>query len=256
MITPSLRHIVEAIPDGVVPYFQPIVAKDGHLSYEALGRLRVDGQLLTSMQFLPFLEGRLQLAAFDRQLIALAVAEMARCNLHNPRPVSLHVNVCNELLCDADFPQYLCEVLLAHDVWPWLLTVEILEHSDFWHNPKMISVLRDINRLGVQLAVDDFPCWTDANGLLVWLVDNQLGITVLKLDRSVIIRVAADDSTRADCDEVIRYIELARKAGMRVVAEGVETDEQALFMQCLGVDALQGFNIGRPAPNCSPFKTH
>lgn len=247
----SYQDIVAAIPQGVTPFFQPIAWVDGRISYEALARLSVGqphARLLEPRAFLPFIEGEPELAELDCQMIARALHEVSRWNLRVPLPISLHVNVSDHVLVDPSFPAYLQELLVAHQVAPELLTVEILEHSQFWHRPEMLRVLAAIRRLGVHLAVDDFPNWEDPEGLLAWLRSDPLGISILKLDRSITTLVCAHTVAQSEFDRVVGYIETARRAGLRVVAEGIETTDQAVFMQCLGVDALQGYGIGRPAP--------
>lgn len=248
MTTLTAKQVKDAIPVGVVPFFQPIVATSGVISYEALGRLVVSGETLAPGQFMPFLEGLALEAEFDREVTAKAIAQVAKWNAHRSVPVHIHVNASSQTLRDPGYVHFLREMLAAHRLAPELLTVEVVETCAFWKQKEVLATLSAVRWVGVQIAIDDFPCWEDPEALLSWLERDTVGISALKLDRSLVQDACRPDAAPVVLREVQRYVRLARQRGMTVVAEGVENDEQALAMQLLGADALQGFGIGRPCP--------
>jgi EAL domain-containing protein (putative c-di-GMP-specific phosphodiesterase class I) len=100
-------------------------------------------------------------------------------------------------------------------------------------------VLDEIRGMGVGIAIDDFGTGFSSLSQL-----QQLPIDEIKIDRSFVTRMETDHS-----DEVLvrSIIELGRNLGIRVTAEGVETESVMNRLRELGCDFAQGFHIGRPA---------
>jgi EAL domain-containing protein (putative c-di-GMP-specific phosphodiesterase class I) len=133
---------------------------------------------------------------------------------------------------------------LIHDIQssgidPKRLTVEILE-SVFLE--RMSSVFRwtlnELEELGVTIAIDDFGTGhASIQGLL------QIKPAILKIDRQFVQPIVTDKTSRA---LVASIIGIGKSLGMRIVAEGVETEEHALALSGLGCDYLQGYHFGKP----------
>jgi EAL domain-containing protein (putative c-di-GMP-specific phosphodiesterase class I) len=100
--------------------------------------------------------------------------------------------------------------------------------------------LAALRRIGVGLALDDFGTGYSSLTFL-----RQLPVTHLKIDRSFVSQIAIDDADRAIAECII---ELARRLGIRVIAEGVETAEQLTTLRQLGCAAGQGYHWSRPVP--------
>ncbi len=121
-----------------------------------------------------------------------------------------------------------------------LLTFEITENlflSDF---DRVADILEFVHQLGIELSIDDYGTGYSSLSLL-----HRLKVSELKIDKSFI-----KDLTRSKDDEVIVHstIELAHNLGLKVVAEGVETEETLNLLQILGCDTVQGFLINKPLP--------
>ncbi|HZW54237.1 MAG TPA: EAL domain-containing protein, partial [Candidatus Elarobacter sp.] len=101
-----------------------------------------------------------------------------------------------------------------------------------------LPALEKLRELGVQLAMDDFGIGYSSLAHL-----KRLPISMLKIDRTFIRDVAEDESDRAI---VVSIVHVAKAFGLRVVAEGIETEEQAAFVTALGCDDGQGYRFGRP----------
>lgn len=246
------KHAIRsAVPYGVVPFFQPIVGLSGSyttLSYEALGRIAIGGDILSPGQFLSEFEGTPLMAEFDREVTAKSIAEVAVWNVRRSTPLHLHVNAGKENLSDLGYAHFLRELLTAHQLDPAFLTVEVVESCPFWREPEVLEVLQALRELGVNLAVDDFPCWEDPSALLGFLDEQTVEFSTLKLDRSLVMALGKDDMSNSARREMVGYIRQVRALGMGVVAEGVENIDHVQLLQSLGVQAVQGFAIGRPQP--------
>jgi len=138
-------------------------------------------------------------------------------------------------------------LLKAHNVSPEQLVIEVVETCTFWREPAILYTLSRLRNIGVEIAIDDFPCWEESEGLIDWLRTEPVGIKTLKFDRSL-VREVCDNKESAEPREFMRYLAFAHERDMRVIAEGVEDEHDAITMELCGVDALQGFGIGKPKP--------
>ncbi len=129
-------------------------------------------------------------------------------------------------------------ILQRTGVRPDQIEVELTEHAVLEDNETVGATLRDLRTIGIRLALDDFGTGYSSLGYLT-----RLPIDILKLDRAFVRDVDADPSAGG----VVRaIIAMAKSLGMRVVAEGVDAEEQARVLRELGCDELQGF-LASPA---------
>jgi EAL domain-containing protein (putative c-di-GMP-specific phosphodiesterase class I) len=128
--------------------------------------------------------------------------------------------------------------LRRHRVDPARLELEITENAMITDLPQARSILAALHSLGVALAIDDFGT---GNSSLAYF--RTMPIDVLKIDRSFVTEMTenVDDSAI-----VQSTIVLAHDLGLRVVAEGVESEECNARLASLGCDLVQGFLFGRP----------
>ena len=120
---------------------------------------------------------------------------------------------------------------------PWQLEVEITDRVVVSGDdlPRLLRPLRD---LGVRLAIDDFGTGTSVIGRL-----DGCGIATLKIDRSFVRGI---DETGASAPIVRALLAMASALDLQVVAEGVETEAQAAFLEVAGCELAQGYLFSRP----------
>lgn len=106
-----------------------------------------------------------------------------------------------------------------------------------------IEKLKAVRGLGVRIAIDDFGTGYSSLGYLA-----QLPVESLKIDRSFISKMQDDPDAMA---LVSTIISLAHSLRLKVVAEGVETEEQAKFLRLLRCDELQGYLVSKPLPEAA-----
>jgi diguanylate cyclase len=154
--------------------------------------------------------------------------------------VGVAVNLAERQLLDHDLIPTVVGVLDASGLPAAQLQLEVSEELLVRRGERTLEVLRSLSGLGVRLALDDFGT---AHGSLRQLRELDV-IGTLKLDRAFVADVTGDGVDRTLVSAVLA---LAGSLGMEVVAEGVETAEQADVLCELGVDLLQGFHLQRPA---------
>lgn len=153
------------------------------------------------------------------------------------------VNVSAHQLADPGFPAHVDAALHEAGLAPARLCIEVTESAVVSSWDLARTTLGRLRHLGVQVAVDDFGSGYSSFSHLV-----RLPIDVVKIDASLVTRIAWDPVDRAVVESVVT---LARRLGLRVVAEGVEDDAQMAVLRDLGCDAVQGFASGRPGDSAA-----
>jgi EAL domain-containing protein (putative c-di-GMP-specific phosphodiesterase class I) len=121
---------------------------------------------------------------------------------------------------------------------PQCIEIEITEGIFLHPSPEIASTIAAIRQLGVRIALDDFGTGYSSLSYI-----NRFSIDTIKIDKSFIDDVCGDDRTRAIIDLIIK---LGRTLDVAVVAEGVETKDQADALTAIGCRAVQGFYFARP----------
>ena len=123
---------------------------------------------------------------------------------------------------------------------PSRLNLEVTESSIMNNAESAIAVLRELQEAGIKISVDDFGTGYSSLGYL-----KHLPIDVLKIDKSFVNDVTNDPD---DAALVMAIIALAHSLRLKVVAEGVETEEQLRFLHLLRCDEWQGYLFSKPVP--------
>jgi EAL domain-containing protein (putative c-di-GMP-specific phosphodiesterase class I) len=150
----------------------------------------------------------------------------------------LSVNVSSVQLRQPGLEAQVQEALRASGLPPERLELEITESALLGDEPEVVETLRAIHASGVRLALDDFGTGYSSLSHLV-----RFPIDVLKIDRSFVTEIGRGTQGRSI---VAAVIAMARRLGLCVVAEGVETEAQAEFLRAEGCDLLQGYHLARP----------
>jgi diguanylate cyclase (GGDEF)-like protein len=154
--------------------------------------------------------------------------------------LSVAVNVSASRFQQADFLDQLVQTLSDTRLDPVCLELELTETSIVKKGEAAASLLKKIRELGVKVSIDDFGTGYSSLSYL-----KRLPIDTVKLDRSFV-----NDATRDPDDAalVMAIITLAHNLKLKVIAEGVETDEQVNFLRLLRCDEGQGYLFGKPLP--------
>lgn len=153
------------------------------------------------------------------------------------RPMPVSINISPHFLVRDDAIDNVAEVLDASGLDPSLLELEITEAALPLHNNAIISQIYALGELGVRIAIDNFGA-----GLSSLAHARELGVDTLKIDQSCVATMFDNPASMAIIKAVIA---LAETLGLSLVAEGVETEQQAAFF-AEGNIMQQGFLYGRP----------
>jgi len=195
--------------------------------------------LLHPDAFLRLVEESGLMPTLTRVVLTLALDQVAKWQARG-QELTVSVNLSASSLVDSDLPKQVASMLAARGVSPHALELEITEAFLMADRDRARSILARLRESGVQISVDDFGSGYSSLGYL-----SDLPIDELKLDRSFISPMAQDPRTAA---LVASTIALAHSLGLRMVAEGVETDVAYTALTRFGCDQAQGYFMSRPVP--------
>ncbi|STT78696.1 diguanylate cyclase/cyclic diguanylate phosphodiesterase [Klebsiella pneumoniae] len=155
-------------------------------------------------------------------------------------PLKVSVNVSPIQLMNTSLTDTIIEVLHQTGLDPRRLDLEITESDVFNENTRSLEILSQLREQGIQISIDDFGTGYSSLSCLSYFPFDKI-----KIDRSFVINIPEQ---KDDLDIVRLIISMGKSLHMRIVAEGVETEEQLASLQALGCDLVQGYLIGKPSP--------
>lgn len=228
-------------------HYQPKVdAATGQLSgTEALVRWRhPEHGLVPPAQFIPLAEQTGLIVVLGRWVLEEACAQMQRWRSEGVMDLPVAVNVSAIQFRQDDLSATIAAVLQKTGLPGERLHIELTESVMIDGQDSLYRTLNDIKSLGVGIAMDDFGTGYSSLSYL-----KRFPIDYVKIDQSFVRDISTDPADAEICSAIIA---MAHNLGMKVIAEGVETQEQADFLRTRGCDQLQGYLIGRP---CAPDDT-
>ncbi|MEU8243330.1 bifunctional diguanylate cyclase/phosphodiesterase [Actinoplanes missouriensis] len=223
--------------------YQPIVElPTGAITgVEALVRWHpADGPVVSPAEFIPVAEHSGLIIDLGAWILDQACADAATWHRrHGAGAPRVNINVSARQLLDPDLPGLVADALHRHRLSPDRITIEITETAVF-AGGVALGTVRELRELGVGLALDDFGTGHSSLTLL-----RTCPVTTLKVDKSFI-----DDLNGTAEQEAIAtsLSTIAATLGLRAVAEGVETRDQADRLHALGYRYAQGYYFARPSP--------
>jgi EAL domain-containing protein (putative c-di-GMP-specific phosphodiesterase class I) len=237
----DLRHAVRRGELFVV--YQPIVAMSDHqvLGMEALVRWSHPTLgILTPDRFIHIAAESDLINEIGTWVLDEALRELAICRkLPNMAHLTVSVNLSVNQLRDGLLVQRAGRMVAAHGLPASALCLELTESEIMKDADSAIETLTALRRLGVTLAVDDFGTEYSSLSYL-----QRLPFDVLKIDRSFVEPLRENDTASESL--VAAIVAMANALGIRTVAEGVETMEQARRLQKIGCEVAQGHMYARP----------
>ncbi|MBI3512773.1 MAG: EAL domain-containing protein [Proteobacteria bacterium] len=223
-------------------HYQPLVSlQDGHLAtgFEALARLVLpSGDMLSPNDFIPVAEQTGLIVPLGLKVLQQACDQLRAWHTDYGTHLTLAVNLSPRQLEDPEIVKAVARVLEQGGHSGFRLKLEITEGA-LINNPEVAAIqLAAIRALGVQICIDDFGT---GHSSLAYL--HRFPIDVLKIDKFFIGRMA---ERPRDFELVRGIVGLGHNLGVSVVAEGVETKEQADILSGFGCEYGQGYLFGRP----------
>lgn len=223
-------------------HYQPKVdARTGTVvGAEALLRWQVDGRdVYRPDQFVPVAEESGLIGPLGKWALQEACRQAAEWHRAG-RSVAIAVNVAPPQFLQPGFHETLRTLLHESALPPGLIELELTERMVMSGGDHSRVLMHRIKELGISLALDDFGTGYSSLSYL-----KHFPIDVLKIPRTFVRDIATDTDSAAIADAIIT---MAQSMEMSVVAEGVETEEQAEYLREAGCALLQGFLYGAPMP--------
>ena len=208
------------------------------LGFEALARWQRPGiGLVSPVEFIAIAERTGLIPELGATLLERACRQIAAWRAELGTCVPVAVNVSTMQLLDQGFPQLVQRLLRETGIPPACLTLEITESAAVENLESTQAQLRQLRELGIEVAMDDFGTGFSSLSML-----RELPLSTLKIDRGLILPLPAPDAVA-----VVRAIcQLASALDLQVVAEGIETLEQATAARDAGCHVFQGYFYARP----------
>lgn len=222
-------------------HYQPQVGTRGEkfLGAEALLRWRhPDRGWISTARFIPLAEETGQISAFGEWVLDCVLGQIESWRARGFTVPRISVNVSPYQLHDPAFAQAVLRLLTAHDLPPQCLAIEFTEGVLLAEGTR--PTVLALAELGVALAVDDFGTGYSSLSYL-----KRFPIHTLKIDQSFVRDLETDPH---DAALVKAILAMARSLGLRVVAEGVETQKQRAMLSKFGCREYQGFLFSPAVP--------
>jgi diguanylate cyclase (GGDEF)-like protein len=235
-------HLREAIErDELHLVYQPLVDTKGTCtSVEALLRWHPTGHdPIPPSVFVPIAE-QIGLISTIGAWVLQRACETAAAWLTAGKPLRVCVNLSPCQLADSGIARFVATTLTKAGLPASLLELEVTETALMERGERVIAPLRELRGLGVRISLDDFGTGYSSLARL-----RHLPLDALKVDASFVAEIGQGFGTAV----VATIIELGHTLGLDVIGEGVETIEQQRVLEALGCDQLQGYLLGRPAPD-------
>lgn len=223
-------------------FYQPQVRLADHAlsGGEALIRWRHPKRgVLAAATFLPALEAGVLAEPVGRWVIDAACAQAAEWRAIDPN-FRISVNLFAAQFRDGMLPRIILETLANHGLTPDAIDLEITEKIVLDRQQAVVRQLYELREAGFRLAFDDFGTGYASLNLL-----RSFPITHIKIDKGF---THAMHSSTTDQTIVVSLIDLARQLGLKVIAEGIQSQDDCQFLTSHGCDTGQGFYFGKPVP--------
>ncbi len=222
-------------------YYQPIVnLKTGKLmAMEALARWQhpVKG-LLSPAEFIPLAEETGLILRFSEYALKATCRQYIDWEAMGFPQFRMAVNLSAQSFADSEFLEQLARILQESAMDAGNLEVEITESVAMSNLETTSHNLKQLKKMGVRISIDDFGTGYSSLSYL-----KRFPIHNLKIDRSFVRQCIVNEQ---DAGIVRTIVSMARTLNLKVIAEGVETDQQFNFLAGLGCDAAQGYYISPP----------
>ncbi len=235
----ELRHAV--LNDELTEHFQPQYdCETGELvGLEVLLRWKhPEKGMVSPNDFIPVAEETGNIVQIGEKLLARICKKIAHWNHVGFKIPQISINVSPRQLADENIVMTIEKILHSSGIDPQMLILELTETALMQHPDQVKKILDDLSRLGVKLAIDDFGTgYSSLSYLRCFRFD------IIKIDHSFIRDVPHDDEAKALIEAIIQ---MSKKLGKTVVAEGVETEEQLEYLREIHCDYVQGYLLGKP----------
>lgn len=223
--------------DQIEAWFQPILDVKTRQVYalEALARWCWDGVYIRPDEFIPIAEDVGLIGELGWKMLKAACSTLRRLQ-DAGWILSCSVNVSIRQFSDSTLSNDILKLLQTYQIAPERLSLEVTETLIAQRESELATTLNHLSSLGLRLHLDDFGTGYSSLSRL-----QQLPLHALKIDRSFVTPLGHEPDVMVNA-----IVEMARSLGLKVIAEGVETEQQYAVLRQLNVDSMQGFLFAKP----------
>jgi len=235
----QLRRAIER--HEFIVHYQPIIELESRdvCGFEALVRwARADGSITPPAEFIPVAEETGLIVPLTSWVLREACAQVAKWQRAFAQPLTLTVNISTKLFNRPTLVEEVRQAIAESGLLPGTLRLEITESFLVNNSDAVVDRLDELRSIPVELYLDDFGTGFSSLSYL-----HRYRLDALKIDQSFISRIGGVDN---DSPIVASIVNLARELGMGVIAEGVETVQQANQLRALYCPHAQGYLFSRP----------
>ena len=237
-----MRNFDKALESGWIHvYYQPIIRTMTKTvcSFEALVRWLDPGYgMIPPGRFIPILEETGQIYRLDLYMFEQVCRKYAQIKKNGSNPVPVSVNLSRKDFLHDDLPDSIDGISRKYGVPREFTNLEITESFFVKNIDKVDHFIRRFHQMGYKVWMDDFGAGYSSLGVL-----KKYSFDELKLDMSFLRDF--DEKSRQVITAVVR---MAKQLNVSTLAEGVETEEQFLFLRKIGCEKIQGYYVARPMP--------
>ena len=236
------QHLRTALTRGELEmYYQPQVdASNGSLAgVEALMRWNHPARgMLGAGEFIPLAEEVGLMIPISEWMLDAVCIDLKKWGAFCNGQLRLSLNISPQHLDRGNFPEKILETLTRHGISPSLIEIEITENISIRSPQHAITQLDQLCRLGITIAIDDFGIGYSSLSYL-----HKFPIHTIKIDQAFVREI---QSEQGHYPIVLAIIAIAKGLGLRLVAEGVETEAQSRYLQQSGCATMQGYLYHQP----------
>lgn len=225
----------------LVVFYQPKVSLENNRinGAEALARWVRHKTIIPPMDFIPVLEREGTICELDFYVFETACNDISEWLKAGITPVRISSNFSKLHLRNENFADRILEILRKYEIEGKYIEVELTEVSDFDDTIAMQKFIDIMRKNGIGIAIDDF-----GTGYSTLNVLKDYNISVVKIDKSLLNNIGKENSH----DEIVlrNVVKMASELNKDVIAEGVETQEQADYLKRINCGSAQGFLFDKP----------
>jgi len=237
----DMRHGMER--NEFVVFYQPLVSLSSGkiVGAEALLRWQHPTKgMMSPMKFIPLAEENGFIVTLGEFVLSSACCQLSKWHAEGFCDISVSVNIADRQFKYTNLLNIVKSNLTKYNLEPKFLDLEITEGVLMDQVEHANEVLQEFKLMGVKLSIDDFGTGYSSLAHL-----KKFSVDTLKIDRSFISDIPID---KEDIAITSAILQMAKVLGLSVVAEGVETKEQVLFLQQKECEIMQGFYFSKPVP--------
>lgn len=223
-------------------YLQPKYnsESDSIVGAEALARWNNKNNGIVSPEvFIPILEKNKNIVKLDMYMFEEACKIISRWSKNNVSLVPISINISKITMSENDnFVIDLKNIIKKYDIDTRFLEIELTERIMFRETNKIVSIIKEIKKIGIKVSLDDFGAGYSSLNIL-----KNIPIDIIKLDKLFLDKRDISEKGKIVIKNIIN---MANELGLEVVAEGVEFLEQSQFLKSVGCEVVQGYLYGKP----------